>query len=81
MRQVSVKSRLARRLGGAAVALGMVGALAGQAWAAELELIEAGTLNVAFNGDMPGTGWQDGKLVGLDGELMQHIADQLLGQG
>ena len=43
----------------------------------KLEVIEEGTLNVAFNGDMPGTGWQDGKLVGLDGELMQVVADNL----
>jgi polar amino acid transport system substrate-binding protein len=55
--------------------------LAGQAqdkvFAAELELVEPGSLVVAFNGDMPGTGWQDGKLVGLDGELMQWVADNM----
>lgn len=55
--------------------------LAGQAqdkaFAAELELVEPGNLVVAFNGDMPGTGWQDGKLVGLDGELMQWVADNM----
>ncbi len=45
--------------------------------AGELELIEPGTLIVAFNGDMPGTGWQDGRLIGLDGELMHWVADQL----
>lgn len=49
----------------------------GAANAGDLELIEAGTLNVAFNGDMPGTGWQDGKLIGLDGELMQMVAEGL----
>ncbi|MGA8261295.1 MAG: ABC transporter substrate-binding protein [Arenicellales bacterium] len=43
----------------------------------KLELIEPGKLVVAFNGDMPGTGWQDGHLIGLDGELMQWIAGQL----
>ncbi len=42
-----------------------------------MELIEKGTLNVAFNGDMPGTGFQDGKLIGLDGELMQMVAEKL----
>ena len=77
MTQVFKKSPLVRTLGGAAFALGLAGALASQAWAADLELLEAGTLNVAFNGDMPGTGWQDGKLVGLDGELMQLVADKL----
>ena len=45
--------------------------------ASELELVKPGTLVVAFNGDMPGTGWQDGRLIGLDGELMHWVADQL----
>jgi len=45
--------------------------------AADLELVEPGMLTVAFNGDMPGTGWQDGSLIGLDGELMQSVAEQL----
>jgi polar amino acid transport system substrate-binding protein len=43
----------------------------------KLEVIEEGMLNVAFNGDMPGTGFQDGKLIGLDGELMQTVAENL----
>ncbi|MBB5574676.1 MULTISPECIES: ABC transporter substrate-binding protein [Rhizobium] len=41
------------------------------------ELAEAGKLTVAFTGDMPGSGWQDGKLIGYDGEIMQRIADKL----
>lgn len=41
------------------------------------ELAEQGKLTVAFTGDMPGSGWQDGKLVGYDGEIMQRIADKL----
>jgi polar amino acid transport system substrate-binding protein len=45
--------------------------------AGELELIEDNTLIVAFNGDMPGTGWQDGRLIGLDGELMNMVATNL----
>ena len=45
--------------------------------AAGPEVIEEGKLTVAFNGDMPGTGWQDGRLIGLDGELMHWIADEL----
>ena len=49
----------------------------GNVSANELELIKPGTLTVAFNGDMPGTGWQDGRLIGLDGELMHWMADQL----
>ncbi len=51
----------------------------GPVGAGELELIKPGKLIVAFNGDMPGTGWNDetGRLIGLDGELMHWIADQL----
>lgn len=41
------------------------------------ELAENGKLTVAFTGDMPGSGWQDGKLIGYDGEIMQKIADKL----
>lgn len=41
------------------------------------ELAEEGKLTVAFTGDMPGSGWQDGKLIGYDGEIMQKIADKL----
>lgn len=64
-------------LAGSAMAV-LLGALPLQpAGAGDLELIEADTLNVAFNGDMPGTGFQDGKLIGLDGELMQWIAGEL----
>lgn len=61
----------------AAVAALAAGAVAAPAQADELELIKPGTLIVAFNGDMPGTGWQDGRLIGLDGELMHWMADQL----
>ena len=59
-----------------AAALVVASGLSGPAAAGDLELIEEGTLNVAFNGDMPGTGWQDGKLIGLDGELMQMVAEK-----
>ncbi len=50
-----------------------------QSEAGEMELIESGKLIVAFNGDMPGTGWDKDKerLIGLDGELMHWIADEL----
>jgi polar amino acid transport system substrate-binding protein len=64
-------------LAAAAVATLLAGAVERDAGAAELELIEAGTLTVAFNGDMPGTGWQDGRLIGLDGELMHWVAEEL----
>jgi polar amino acid transport system substrate-binding protein len=41
------------------------------------ELAEEGKLTVAFTGDMPGSGWQDGKLIGYDGEIMQKVAEKL----
>lgn len=47
------------------------------AQADEIKLVTPGSLTVAFTGDMPGSGWQDGKLIGYDGEIMQHIADHL----
>lgn len=37
--------------------------------------IEKGVLTIAFTGDMPGTGWQDGKMIGYDGEILQRVAD------
>jgi polar amino acid transport system substrate-binding protein len=51
--------------------------MVGHSEGGELELVKPDTLIVAFNGDMPGTGWQDGRLIGLDGELMHWMADQL----
>jgi ABC-type amino acid transport substrate-binding protein len=39
--------------------------------------VEPGKLTVAFNGDMPQTGYQNGKMIGLDGEIVQYIADSL----
>ncbi len=47
------------------------------ATAAELEVIEEGKLHVALNGDMPGTGLEDGKLTGFDGQVMSWIASEL----
>ena len=41
------------------------------------DLVEEGKLTVAFTGDMPGSGWQDGQLIGYDGEIMQVIANRL----
>lgn len=45
--------------------------------AGAFELAQENTLTVAFTGDMPGSGWQDGKMTGYDGEIMQRIADKL----
>lgn len=71
------KSVMRAGLLAAAATFLLAGQAQDQAFAAELELVEPGNLVVAFNGDMPGTGWQDGKLVGLDGELMQWVADNM----
>ena len=43
----------------------------------EIKVVQPGALTVAFTGDMPGSGWQDGKMIGYDGELMQQVADSL----
>ncbi len=70
---IHVPRRLVAVLGAALLAV----VTTNSATAGDLELIEEGTLIVAFNGDMPGTGWQDGHLIGLDGELMQLVAKNL----
>lgn len=69
-------NRMAAFHGAAILCLTMAG-VASSATAAELELVEANTLTVAFNGDMPGTSWIDGRLIGLDGEIMHMVADNL----
>ncbi|ARN20806.1 ABC transporter substrate-binding protein [Piscinibacter gummiphilus] len=43
--------------------------------AQSVETIEKGALTIAFTGDMPGTGYQDGKMVGYDGEILQRISE------
>lgn len=57
-----------------ALALGVTSLAAN---AADYKLVEDGQLTVAFNGDMPGTSYEDGKLIGVDGEIMQIVADRL----
>jgi polar amino acid transport system substrate-binding protein len=69
---------MAKRLG----LLALVGALvssvaAGGAMAQSVETIEKGVFTIAFTGDMPGTGYQDGKMIGYDGEILQRVADAL----
>ncbi|PWJ73007.1 amino acid ABC transporter substrate-binding protein (PAAT family) [Pseudaminobacter salicylatoxidans] len=41
------------------------------------ELVTPGKLTVAYNGDMPGTGTRDGKLIGIDGDIMTLVAEKL----
>jgi ABC-type amino acid transport substrate-binding protein len=52
-------------------------ALSTQATAQSLETVEKGSFTIAFTGDMPGTGYQDGLMVGYDGEILQRVADTL----
>jgi polar amino acid transport system substrate-binding protein len=52
-------------------------ATAAQVLAQELDTIEPGKLIVGFNGDMPMTSLQDGKLIGSDGEMIAKIAADL----
>ncbi|MDQ2067785.1 ABC transporter substrate-binding protein [Xinfangfangia sp. CPCC 101601] len=62
-------------LGAAALSFAQAAAAAGTCEGAEL--VEDGKLVVAYNGDMPGTGTKDGKLVGIDGEIMGIVAERL----
>lgn len=48
-----------------------------QTLAQDLGTLEPGKLTVAFNGDMPMTSLQDGKLIGTDGEMIATIAENL----
>jgi polar amino acid transport system substrate-binding protein len=48
-----------------------------QALAQELDTLEPGKLTVAYNGDMPMTSLQDGRLIGTDGEIVASIAANL----
>jgi L-cystine transport system substrate-binding protein len=52
-------------------------AFAGRAQAAAPKTIVPGKLTVGFNGDMPMTSLQDGKLVGTDGALLAKMAANL----
>lgn len=42
-----------------------------------LETVDKDAFTIAFSGDMLGTGYQDGKMVSYDGEILQRIADAL----
>ncbi|WP_033062894.1 ABC transporter substrate-binding protein [Pseudomonas sp. CFII68] len=42
-----------------------------------LETVAPGSLTIAFSGDMPGTGYQDSRMVGYDGEILQQISEKL----
>ncbi|SHN21721.1 ABC transporter substrate-binding protein [Rhizobacter sp. OV335] len=59
----------------AALLATLLAAIAAPALAQTVETIDKGALTIAFTGDMPGTGYQDGKMVGYDGEILQRISD------
>ncbi|HEU4460083.1 MAG TPA: ABC transporter substrate-binding protein [Methylibium sp.] len=52
-------------------------AVSSGASAQSLETVDKGNFTIAFSGDMPGTGYQDSKMVGYDGEILQKIAESL----
>jgi ABC-type amino acid transport substrate-binding protein len=56
--------------------------LAAGAWlplaqAQALQTVEKDALTIAFTGDMPGTGYQDGAMTGYDGEILQRVAEAI----
>ncbi|WP_457334608.1 ABC transporter substrate-binding protein [Rhizobacter sp. P5_C2] len=59
----------------AALLATLLAVVAAPALAQTVETIDKGALTIAFTGDMPGTGYQDGKMVGYDGEILQRISD------
>ena len=75
------RSMLKKGLAGACSAAALIAFSAQTAWAAGTcegaELIKPGKLVVAYNGDMPGTGTKDGKLIGIDGEIMNYVAEKI----
>ncbi|NWB25568.1 ABC transporter substrate-binding protein [Pseudomonas gingeri] len=56
---------------------GLMLSLLAAAPAFALDTVEPGSLTIAFSGDMPGTGYQDSKMVGYDGEILQQISGKL----
>jgi ABC-type amino acid transport substrate-binding protein len=52
-------------------------AFVGMAAPARAQTVEKDKFTIAFTGDMPGTGYQDGKMIGYDGEILQRIADAM----
>ena len=61
----------------AGLGLGVTMMQAGTVQAADLELLKPGTLTVTIEPYMPYTAMKDGKLVGLDADIMSAIAEKL----
>ncbi len=74
------KQQIHRRIIGTIACAAAIG-IALPAWAQSSckspELVTPGKLTIAYNGDMPGTGTKDNKLVGIDGEIMSRVAQKL----
>ena len=66
-----------RRAAAAAILSALCGAFCGAAMAQAVPTVEGGAFTIAFPGDMPGTGFQDGAMTGYDGEILQRIAGAL----
>ncbi len=67
-----------RRAAAAAILSALCGAFFGNpAMAQSVPTVEAGAFTIAFSGDMPGTGFQDGAMIGYDGEILQRVAGAL----
>ncbi|MEE9336290.1 MAG: ABC transporter substrate-binding protein [Granulosicoccaceae bacterium] len=64
-------------IGGIAAGIVALTAFNANANAADYKLVENGKLTVAFNGDMPGTSLEGDKLIGVDGEIMQLVAERM----
>ena len=63
--------------GGMAAVFAAITVFSTIAVAADYKLVESGKLTTAFNGDMPGTSYVNGKLIGVDGEIMQKVAERM----
>ena len=74
---MNVKRYTARLIKSAWAGLAIVALSTEFASAEPVKTITPGKLTVAFNGDMPMTGFKDGKLIGTDGELLARLAERL----
>ena len=74
---MNVKRYTARLIKSARAGLAIVALSTGFASAEPVKTITPGKLTVAFNGDMPMTGFKDGKLIGTDGEFLARLAERL----
>ena len=75
-----MRPRCIKAVMGVALAVGVQFVVAGASLAQSCpnaETVAPGDLTIAYNGDMTGTGSKEGKLVGIDGEIMSGVADSI----